>query len=150
MGYLSFSSDTQQSNTSERERNRNLGYWLVFLHYTNHSPLFWLAYFDPHLGISISNVSVSFSVECKTKSLSNPCVRFIMFPIFLAILIYNCYYKVTYFLSIYHLWGIEKGHLYTYQAHTNRPLYSLPETVDQNEFIPIYYISILANKFQIF
>ena len=45
--YLSFSSDTQQSNTSERERNRNLTdlfYFVLFLTY--------------------------YSVECQTKSLS--------------------------------------------------------------------------------
>ena len=33
------------------ENIMKLGCWLVFLHHTNHSPLFWLAYFDPHLGI---------------------------------------------------------------------------------------------------
>ena len=60
MNNLSFLSDTQQSNTSERERNKNLTDCFVL----------FLAYY---------------SVQCQTKSFSNPCIRFAMFPMFLAI-----------------------------------------------------------------
>ncbi len=61
MDYLSFSSDTQQSNASERERNRNL------------------------------------TDECQTKSLSSPCVRFAMFPLFLAISNFCTIQRLLYF-----------------------------------------------------
>ncbi len=41
MEYLSFSSDTEQSNTSEIEQNSNLTDLYTF----------FAAFFDPHLGI---------------------------------------------------------------------------------------------------